>query len=324
MATLKKKSNAITSAELLLPPEEPSLLFAQRELIRTSGIDFEQWWDEFKTGFVNGKRSKDTNYRTALWTKPRYVDITPTTSTSGAMTIEYWPDKQESGNSYLLSGTCSDLIGAIMGIMRQKVSSAEAASGKNSKPLLKGWPCIHLTFKAEDNRRWVKYIRCVGFTENPKIAVINKNIELLKEADITRWATKIKSIFGDTQYIWRKGIECLSYSGMIARLQGIEGYAYVNSESDGVALFTAMLQIFDQKPDKDGFNYSGKTNPAQFVPKIINAAEGETKLILGKELPVVERRPKINCKFVSATLHIDSLKKPILIVQGNTVLRINI
>lgn len=320
--TTPKKPKSVTSEQLLLPLEEPSLLFAQRELIRTNGINFEQWWDEFKVGFVNGKRAKDSNYRTALWTKPKYTNITPTTSISGATTIEYWPDKDKGDDSYLLSGTVSDLIGGIMDIMRKQATSAQGTSGKGSKPLLKGFPCIKLFFKSEDGVEGVKQIRCTGFTEDTKIAIAQKNIELLKEADITRWATKIKSIFGDTGYVWQKGTSCFSYSGMIARLQGIEGWAYVNSESDGIALFTAMLQIFDQKPDKDGFNFSEKTNPAQFIPKSTNVATGETKLVLGKFLPVEAQRPKANCKFVGASLYLDSLKKPIQMVRGNVVLSI--
>lgn len=324
MTTPIKKPKSITSEQLLLPLEEPSLLFAQRELIRTNGINFEQWWDEFKGGFVNGKRAKDTNYKTALWTKPKYADITPTTSSSGAMTIEYWPDKDRSDDSYLLSGTVSDLIGGIMDIMRKQAVNGQNLSGKGSKPLLKGFPCIKLFFKSENNVEGVKQIRCTGFTENAKIAIAQKNIELLKEADIIRWATKIKSIFGDPGYIWQKGTSCLSYSGMIARLQGLEGYAYVQSEADGIALFTAILEIFDQKPDQDGFNFSEKVNEAQFVPKTTNIAEGETKLVLGKNLPTIAQRPKANCKFFGASIYLDSLKKPIPIVRGNIVLRVNI
>lgn len=146
MATPKKPSKSVTAQDLTLPPDEPSLLFAQRELIRTNGIDFEQWWDEFKTGFVNGKRVKDTNYPTGLWTKPKMSNITPTTSTSGATTVEYWPDKEEPEISYLLSGTVSDLINGIMTIMREKNAGESALSGKGSKPLLRGYPCIKLLF----------------------------------------------------------------------------------------------------------------------------------------------------------------------------------
>jgi hypothetical protein len=322
--TVSTKKPTVTSAELLLPLEEPSLLFAQRELIRTNGINFEQWWDEFKLGFVNGKRDKNTNYKTSLWTKPKYTNVTPSTSTSGAMTIEYWPDKEQIENSYLLSGTVATIINSIMSIMREKALVDNGTSGKGSKPILRGYPCIKLFFKGDDKIEGIKQIRCVGFTENAKIAAANKNIELLKGADISRWAGKIKSIFGDTGYVWQKGISCLSYSGMIARLQGIEGYAYVKNEADGIALFTAMLNIFEQKPDKDGFNFSQKTNPSQFSKSKSNSASGETKLVLGKPLPVENRRPVGNCKFVGAFLYLDSLKKPIPIVRGNVVLNVNL
>ncbi|MEG4572643.1 hypothetical protein QUA56_08055 [Microcoleus sp. N3A4] len=323
MATPKNKVLAAT--ELLLPLEEPSLLFAQRELIRTSGIDFEQWWDEFKFGFIGGKRDKNTNYKTSLWTKPKYVNLTPVNSTSGALTIEYWPDKLQEGNSYLLSGTVGTIINSIMSIMREKSLADSGTSGKGSKPLLRGYPCIKLFFKGDDKIEGVKQIRCVGFTEDAKIAAVSKSIELLKEADINRWAGKIKSIFGDPGYLWQKGISCLSYSGMIARLQGIEGYAFVDKEIDGIALFTAMVSIFERKPDADGFNFSKKTNPNQFSKsKSANSASGETKFVLGKNLAAETKRPVGKCKFVGASLYLDSLKKPIPIVRGNVVLKVNI
>ncbi|MGB7712010.1 MAG: hypothetical protein WBL95_21160, partial [Microcoleus sp.] len=86
---MSSKETTIKATDLALTPEEPSLLFVQRELVRTNGIDFEQWWDELKMGFPNGKRDKNTNFKAGLWNQPKYVNITPTTSTSGAMTIEY-------------------------------------------------------------------------------------------------------------------------------------------------------------------------------------------------------------------------------------------
>ncbi|WP_341730863.1 hypothetical protein [Microcoleus sp. EPA2] len=322
--TIRKKTKEVTTTELLLPPEEPSLLFAQRELIRTNGIDFEKWWDEFKVGFVNGKRDKATNFKTSLWTKPKYSNITPMTSTSGATTIEYWPDKDKPKDSYLLSGTTSDLIAGITAIMREKSIESQGLSGKGSKPLLKGFPTIKLVFRSEEGIEGVKQIRCVGFTEDAKIASFSKSVELLKESDINRWANKIKTIFGDTSYIWKKGVSCLTYSGMVARLQGLEGWAYVQSEVDGVELFTAILKIFEQKPDKDGFNFSEKTNKAQFVPKTLDAEAGETKLVLGKSLPATKYRPKASCKFFGASLYLDSLKKSIPLVRGNVVLSLNL
>lgn len=311
MATSKKPSKVITTDTLLLSSEEPSILYAQRELVRTNGIDFEAWWDEFKTGFINGKRDKATNYRTALWTKPKYSDITPSTSISGARTIEYWPDKDKPEDSYLLSGTTSDLIGGIMDIMRQKAIEAQAASGKGSKPLLRGYPCIKLLFISDEGVKGVKQIRCVGFTENSKIAAVSTGIKLLTTTEVGKWSNRIKTIFGDKEFVWSKGTSCLSYSGIVARLQGLEGYAYVKTQADGINLFTAMLDIFGHKPDMDGFNYSEKTNVSQFTK-----GQKETRLILNQKVKIPEKRPVVNCKFVSASLILDGLKKPVPLVRG--------
>jgi hypothetical protein len=317
MPNLKKKPG-IKSSDLSLPLEEPSLLFAQRELIRSNGINFEQWWDEFKLGFVNGNRDPKSNYKTKDWIKPKMVDITPSTSISGAITIEYWPDKDKNENSYLLSGTHSDLINGIMSIMREEGTGEGSVSGKGSKPLLKGYPCIKLLFMSDEGVKGIKQIRCVGFTENPKIAAANKKIELLTKNDVGKWSSQIKRIFGDKEYVWHKGIECLSYSGMIARLQGLEGWAYVRSESDGIELFKAMLDIFGNKPDIDGFNFSGKTNSSQFKKD-----DSESAVILGKKLKIPDRRPVADCKFVSASLALDGLKKPIPMVRGKVALTLS-
>lgn len=306
-----KKPKSVTSQDLALPPEEPSLLFALRELILASGIDFDKWFDEFKTGFVNGKRHKLSNWKTKDWVKPRMAYITPTTSTSMAKTIEYWPDEDKPEISYLLSGTHSDLINGIMSILREKETGEGAVSGKGSKPLLRGYPCIKLLFMSDDGVKGVKQIRCIGFTENPKIAINNKNIELLKKSDVGKWSKRIKEIFGDSEYVWQKGRECLSYSGMTARLQGLEGYAYVKTEADGVELFKAMLSIFGNKPDIDGFNFSGKINDAQFKKD-----ETEKVVVLGETLQKIQRRPVADCKFVGASLILDGLKKPIPMVRG--------
>lgn len=176
---------------LKLTDQEPSLLLALRELIQTDGINFEEWWNEFKLGFIGGKRDKKSNYKPGMWTKPKYSNLTPLDSKSAAMTIEYWPDQEKEEESYLLSGTHGAIIKSIMDIMREKAGNTEV-SGKGSKPLLKGFPCIKLVFVSDDGLHYgVKQIRCVGFTEIPKIAIAQSNIKLLKETDINQWAKKI-------------------------------------------------------------------------------------------------------------------------------------
>lgn len=115
-----KQTRNLGAEDVLLPKNQPSLLFAQRELARSNGIDFEQWWIEFKRGFIGGKRDKESNFRPSLWTTPKYTDLTPPDSTSGSFTIEYWPDKANPRESYLLSGTTSNVISGIMTIMLNK------------------------------------------------------------------------------------------------------------------------------------------------------------------------------------------------------------
>ena len=309
----KPKQPAPKGDSLNLTDKEPSLLFALRELIQTDGINFEEWWDEFKLGFVNGSRDAKSNFKVKDWVKPKYQNLTPVDSKSGAMTIEYWPDKDKLDVSYLLSGTIGCVVKSIMDIMREKEAGTTGMPGKGSKPLLKGFPCIKLVFMSDDGQFYgTKQIRCTGCTENPKVAIAQPNIKLLKENDVTGWARKIATEFGASGgYVWQKGTGCVSYTGMIARLQGLEGYAYVKNETDGKALFTKILNIFGQKPDQDGFNYSEKSTDAQF--------KTEKKIVvLGKTVKQEKRRPIVDVKFKQAFLVLESVQKPILIVRGGS------
>jgi hypothetical protein len=114
-------------------------------------------------------------------------------------------------------------------------AGTESLTGKNSKPLLKGWPAIMLKFIEPNDRRrrkpngaprspatGEKTIRCVGYSDDSAL-VERRLAELVKEADVRRWANKIKEEFASPLYRWEKGRGCLSYSGQIARMQGLEG-----------------------------------------------------------------------------------------------------
>ena len=132
--------------------------------------------------------------------------------------------------------------------------------------------------------------------------------------DIRTWANKIKTIFGDPEYVWRKGKECVSYTGLIARLQGLAGYAYVRNQQDGIDLFTAMLKIFDAVPDKDGFNRSESTSTTKY-----QKSTREIIVVKEKVIPA-ERRPITDCEFDRAELKLPLLKKPIPLVKRNVIL----
>ncbi|MEG3936278.1 MULTISPECIES: hypothetical protein [unclassified Microcoleus] len=290
---------------------EPSLLFAINELIASGGIDFDEWWKEYRKGFPLRNQAV-TNFRKESWVTPKYLDITPRGIGTGKV-FEFFPDEKDLTTSYILSGTTRDIIHHITAIGYQQGTGAGAVSGKGSKPPLRGFPLIELYFVSPDKKVGVKWIRCAGFTDDPKIAQ-TKLAKLVTPADIKDWANKIKTIFGDTKYIWKKGKECLSYSGQIARLQGLEGYAYVRNKEDGIALFTAILKIFDALPDKDGFNESVSTSATKY------AKQTKEIIVVGEKVKPDERRPLADCEFDRAVLKLPLLNKPIPLVKKNIVL----
>ena len=295
-----------TPKRLTLDTDEPSLLFAINELVTGGGIDFDEWWKEFSKPPVSKTENEN-------WTKPKFIDITPKNKSSVGRWIKYYPDKGDEATFHKLSGTDRDLVYHINAIGYQQGGSAENVSGKNSKPPLKGFPLIELHFVSPDKKVGLKWIRCAGYTDDTKIAT-TKLAKLVTPADIKLWANKIKTIFGDTKYVWKKGKECLSYSGQIARLQGLEGYAYVRNKQDGIDLFTAMLKIFDAVPDKDGFNESESTSATKY------AKQTKEIIVAGEKVTVAERRPLVDCEFDHAVLKLPLLNKPIPLVKRNVIL----
>jgi len=295
-----------TAKRLTLDADEPSLLFAINELLGTGGIDFDEWWDEFSKPPFNQVDREG-------WTKPKFLDITPKGKNSIGKWIKYFPDKEDENIFYRLSGSDRDLVHHINAIGYQQSGSTSNVSGKNSKPPLEGFPLIELYFISPNKKVGVKRIRCVGYTDSEKIAG-TKLAKLVTPADIKRWENKIKTIFGDTKYVWRKGKECLSYSGQIARLQGLEGYAYIRNEKDGIDLFTAMLKIFDAVPDSEGFNKSESTSATKY-------RKPTKEIIVAKEkIMPDERRPVVDCEFDHAVLRLPLLNKPIPLVKRNVIL----
>ncbi|MCC3569524.1 MULTISPECIES: hypothetical protein [unclassified Microcoleus] len=305
------KQPAPKPENLKLTNEEPSLLFAIQELIRTGGIDWDEWWNEWRRGIPNRNQAV-TNFRISDWVEPKYLELTQLDSKSGVRYIEYFPDRDNESESYILAGTTRDLIAHIVAIGYQNAASNNTVSGKNSKPPLKGFPLIELSFISEDKKVGKKWLRLAGFTDEAKIAQI-KLAKQVTPADIKRWANKIKNIFGDTKYLWKKGKECLSYSGQIARLQGLEGYAYVKNQKDGIELFTAILKIIDTIPDKDGFNLTTSTSPTKYKKE-------KEIIVAGKSVIPAEKRPIADCYFDSATLRLPLMNKSIPLVKKNVIL----
>lgn len=295
------------SDDLKLTTEEPSLLFAIRELIRSGGIDFDKWWENFS-------RPPDRNKKEELsaWTKPKFTDITPKDKGDIGRWIRYYPDAKDSMTYYDLSGTDRDLIGHINAISYEGGGNGGGIPGKNSKPPLAGFPLIELYFVSDTGACSLKRLRLPKFTDDEDIAKTGL-AEKLSNADVSKLAKKIKTIFGDTEYKWEKGKSCLSYSGLIPRLQGLEGWALCKNQTAGIALFTAILKIVDLEPDKDSFHLSSSTSRTKYKTSATD------KIVLNEKIKQTEKRPVVDTVFDRAVLLLPLKNKPIQLVKRKVI-----
>ena len=316
-----------------------SLFLALYDLANQERIDFKGWWEQWENGFPLLSQRIESNYELAglkQWrqteSRPRYREWLPSgaiTKKFNYTTIEYWRDRSNETESVIFSGTDSQLINQIIQFEWQNSNNGIASlSGKNSKPLLKGWPAIVLTFLEpnETVRRkptgeprsrvsGEKTIRCSGYSDD--VELVQRGLaKLIGTTDVRRWATKIRDEFASPDlYRWQKGRECLSYSGQIARLQGIESYALVRSAQQGKDLFEKLLKIFDFTPDPAGFKYSGNEAPELAFP-----ANPPNFELLGKQWESETERPQATVVFDSAALFLPKLRSPIPLVKGRQII----
>jgi len=304
-------------------------------------INFEAWFDLWEKGFPEFTENRsDSNFLLSgekQWERiknpefrPRYREWTNSQRRAdvGFRVIEYWRNRSIEADSIILSGTDLQLINHIIQIEYESSGSgANSLGGKNSKPLLKGWPAIVLTFyEPNDSRRrkptgeprsrveGEKTIRCCGYSDD--VELVERGLaEIISNGDIRRWASKIRDEFALPElYRWQKGRECLSYSGQIARLQGLEGYALVQTARQGKEIFEKLLKIFNFTPDPAGFKYSANEAPEMAFPR--NPPNFQ---LLGKEWEAETHRPNATVVFDNATLYLPKIRSPILLVKGNKV-----
>jgi len=268
----------------------------------------------------------------SAWEDKLKTLISPTDSKWPYRVVQIKPNRQNDKEIYTLSGREEDIAAngslflALYDLLQQNQTGSASAPGKNSKPPLKGWPLITLFFVQPNSQRRVKpngklarltqgekYIRCTGYTDNRQIAEAGF-AKLIASSDVRRWSNKIVDLFAKPPYTWEKGKKTLSYSGHLARLQGVEGYALVNSAAQGRDLFTKILQIFDYSPDPAGFKYSG--NEAE---EIAYPAAPTDFQLLGKQWEAEVERPRDSVVFSSATLSLPLVGTTIPLVYGDHV-----
>ena len=235
--------------------------------------------------------------------------------------IWFMPDGEEL-SGIPLSGTESQIINHIVA-MEYEGGGEESKnkSSKNTKPGLSGLPMLELIFVQDRNDmlagqkspvKGEKRIRIVGYTDNDRIANLGL-AQKIQSADVKRIAESVVKNFSG--YKWKKGQGSLSYTGLIPRFQGLEGYAYVDTRTEGKRLFAAMLNIFGNKPEESCFAWSIPTNPALKFP-----SKPEETVILDNKIKSDLKRPITIVEFDRANVELTTTGLLERIVKRGVVL----
>ncbi|MEG4501282.1 hypothetical protein QUB05_20990 [Microcoleus sp. F10-C6] len=305
MATPKSVNKNISGKDLQPTKEEPSLLFAIQELLGGQ-IDFDEWFQEWKTGFfpratvVPGDKQSD-------WTIPKILEITPVNSKSGCRTFKYFRDRDEPENGVIISGTPSMLVQQIVQIDHQ-----QAASGKGFKPnsyenSVKGYPILHLYFREKKKLTLPDRIIEGQLT----FRLINEKDTSLTEANLNQLAKSIHSNLSG--FVWRKGKKVLSYN---APEQGFKRTWYlVNNEENGKQLLNKLLAIAKQPLLPGKLRLSKALNEAIAFPK-----NKPDIIVLKKKVKQATERPVADVQLVYAELILASLPEPIRLIDKGAII----
>lgn len=311
-------------------PAELRLLLQISQSFRvTSGnaIDFDKWFEGWENGFpLFSKNRSAGNYHLSpltssspeadskVWERirdrdkrPRFRDwMEPTDLANlGYRTIEYFSNGFD-GRSFVLCGTALDLIRHIIAIEYEAGGTAMGTQNPIDIPILVGRPLVKLYFYSNEN----------GKTGQGEISfrLTNESDTSLSKSKLRQLAQKIVDTFGKpTPYVWSKGTITVSYNG---REQGLKGYYYSKSKSDGIDLIKNILAITGQEMKLSRCRVSESQDVSTAYPQTPS-----TVTILGesRKLPVI--RPIVEVKFIHADLFLTSLTQPIRLVdRSNRIL----
>lgn len=137
--------------------------------------------------------------------------------------------------------------------------------------------------------------------------IMNKTAEEITDADIREWANKIKQVFGEPRYVWRKGKEMVSYC---IWSQGYQLQMLCRTKADGIALAKAALEVQGYQYQRKSLNYKKNEDPIAAYPTI---PPNETRR--GKIIRTPRKRPIADVKFQHALLHLHGEPVPIVLVD---------
>ena len=113
-------------------------------------------------------------------------------------------------------------------------------------------------------------------------------------------------------FVWRKGREMASYSDW---KKGYQLQLLVRSDAEGRRVVEQVLDIQNDTPDWEKYNYETNAEPAAAFPTIPSQ-----DVIYGKSRRLPRRRPVADVRFQYAALHVEGVPNPVILVDRSGVL----
>jgi hypothetical protein len=328
-----KKAIRISGSESLIPLQL-SLLQGVHSLLseKLSGDiskeSFEQWIQEFESSFKSKGGGKEAfltwQAKFTPWGSPQeqrpkiWVLGTEAEQKEEVIhTVQLFPDRSVEAEFKIFSGTYRDLINQIMLFWALK-DMGGGGQEPSSKPgrFITGHPLVILRFKevldtTSKSRPlfFEKSFRLIDKTDNPD----SGKFSLISKTDVESLAKRIVATFKD-KFFWEYGHKCLSYKGPKPRSQGLDGWAYCKTQSDGIALFQKIALCAQVEIDTKLFRISEAVDEGAFpqTPK-------EYTLLGKKEIAPIHRK-KCQASFYDAKIYLPFSQQTIPLCKGQILL----
>lgn len=136
------------------------------------------------------------------------------------------------------------------------------------------------------------------------IRIMDESVDSFSQAKAMALAQRVKTAFGaGGGFVWKKGRNQASYSDWE---KGYQLQLLISDKNEGRRIVEQVLDLQQQSPDWEFFNYSENESPSQAFPSL-----PPTQIILGKSRRLARRRPRADVRFQYAVLKLAGLPNPI-------------
>lgn len=238
--------------------------------------------------------------------------------------IEYFPNRSEKEQSYVLQGTSAQLQQQILQIEYEGGGSNQKRQERfTQSPSFRGFPKVQIWFLEDSKDVPANYQPATGqigfrlLNKTERWDLVNSgqlNYEKLRNSEIQKIAERIIEQFspGGIPHRWVKGKNSFSYRD---KHKGVETWGHIRTKADGIELSNKLCAVAQVVPSTKAFRYTEPQTPEADFPEAV-----PNRIVLGDIKPGIRSRPNTNVYFDGATLAIEGLAQDIRLCNSTQVL----